>query len=160
MRRLLILLVHTLPGVCLGQETVLEEIDPPEEITVSGQASLHSLLDDAEKALDDLYSLFNEVNDDNRFDISCRREKVVGSLIAVRICQANHERDAYAQSAQTSFRGGVYDPRPDMVNKNRILADKMVALINSNPELRKALDDYAEARRAYLSAITEADAGD
>ena len=38
-------------------------------------------------AQDRMFGLFNELNDDDRYDIECTVETVTGSLISQRVCQ-------------------------------------------------------------------------
>ncbi|MBT8146554.1 MAG: hypothetical protein KJN90_06835 [Gammaproteobacteria bacterium] len=57
-----------------------------EEITVRGEQTIISIRNQIERAEDDLYSLFNELNSNDDFDIVCRKRKR-NSHIARRECE-------------------------------------------------------------------------
>jgi hypothetical protein len=140
-----------------GQEAADPQTRPSDdEITVIGRQSLRSLWQEVERAQDDIYTLFNALNEEDRYDITCKREQLLGTLIRQRLCMPNHVRQGYSRSASLSVLDGIaYDPRPAMANDNRILAEKMAALIDANPQLRQAVENYARLLDAYILANTE-----
>lgn len=108
-RLALLLIMLAAPTIASSQDAERSEFRPPdEEITVLGRQSLSSMRLDVQKALEDFYALFNRLNDDDKHDIDCRREQVLGTPVPQRLCFANHEREAYSQSARMHFLGGTY----------------------------------------------------
>ena len=85
LRRLMVLLLCSLPaGVSLAQEDAQEGVpddEPIDEITVYGEKSLPKLKLEYEAAELDFYNLYNEINDDYRYDVICRDEVPTGSHI-------------------------------------------------------------------------------
>lgn len=144
-------------GVAQDQELdnddeAVEDID---EITVMGARSLGSLRAAVVQAEDEVYDLYNLLNDDDAYDIICKKEAPIGSQIPRRICQARLYRDAVAEVAEEMQTDGVLTrPAVNEATHNRLLREKMRTLANENPDLmaalrkRLALKKRFEAERA------------
>ena len=78
----------------------------PEEITVTGQKQMGLLRRQIEDAEDLMYGLFNEWNDDDRYDIHCRWEAPLGTRIRQRVCRPGFVADA-DRAVATDFVGQV-----------------------------------------------------
>lgn len=147
---------------CLGQPTAEREIDtqqagPIEEVIVRAPRSLRSMQREVERAEDRAFEMFNELNDDDDYDIVCHRELPTGSNISYRNCRARFVDRLLRESTEEAFSFGNPVPLPlqQIANQMTILAEKVEALARENPqfldatievELRK--DDYASALEA------------
>ena len=121
-----------------------------DEVTVLGVRELADLRVEVVRAEDAVYSLFNDLNDDDRYDIICKRETRIGSQIPRRICQARMFRDAVAEAAEDVAEGELMGGA--MVNSskhNAILREKMAALASEHPELLAALKKRLEASEKF-----------
>ena len=72
---------------------------PIEEITVLGQQTTFQIRQQIETAETEVYALFNELNSNDEFDVSCTEEVFTGSLFKRRVCMANYLREAEREAA-------------------------------------------------------------
>lgn len=140
--------------------------EAPEEIVVTGR-QLRRLRIEIERAQDRMFGLFNELNDDNRYDIRCREEKAIGTLISQRMCKPEFLRAAMEQNAK-AFVAGVQSfsslmlvdangsisfsslpPQAVINHQYPILAEKMNALVQQNPEFAESVAKHHELQEAY-----------
>lgn len=133
-----------------AQESKDEDVDDTiDEITVMGARSLAMMRAEVIEAEDVIYELFNELNDDNGYDIICKKETRIGSQIPQRVCLARMYRDEVALA--TVDQEGPAIPVGNRTSSSRhqeILIDKMRALSAEHPELLEALRKrYALDRR-------------
>lgn len=127
-----------------------------EEVIVRGSRSLRRMRIDVGRARLDFYDLYNRLNDNDRFDMSCRMEYVLGSRIKREICMPAHARQAYSVAARLEAQGaGSYDPLPDILSSNRRMAEDMAQLINANPELLEAVQRYENMLEDYRNAARD-----
>ena len=125
------------------QEAATEEI---EEVTVVGQRLISSLRMQAIRADDRAFDLFNELNDDDQYDIHCHQEAPTGTRIKYRQCAPNFYRWAEADMTSAQI-GGIYtDLSAVVANKYKLLRDKMQETILENPEL---LDAFLESQELH-----------
>ena len=54
---------------------------------------------DIERADDVLYTLFNELNDEDQFDVLCGYETQAGTRVRTRVCKSNFERGVMHERA-------------------------------------------------------------
>jgi hypothetical protein len=129
-----------------------------------GQLRLQML--DAERAV---YDLFNRLNDNPEFDISCSRQRVTGTQLPSQVCQPEFEREALALEGQdylAAYRSFLdpsnldYSP-PQMGAttlvipvKQRSLARKLKAAAEESPEFRDALVSYVQTKLRYREATS------
>jgi hypothetical protein len=71
-----------------------------EEIIVRGGKTLSQYRLELERAQDDLFELFNEMNEGNDTDIRCRNEAATGSRMRQRVCRSHAEERADAEGAR------------------------------------------------------------
>jgi len=110
------------------------------EATVAGAPSLESMRAELERVEDVVYAIFNELNDDDAYDIICRRETRVGSQIRYRVCLASVLRDTVADDEIDDDAGTVtVSHNTSRSRHQKILAEKMRQLASENPELLEAL---------------------
>lgn len=131
-----------------------------DEVEVVGK-KLRTLLAEANAAEDRYYRRFNELNDDDRFDVTCARHKEIGTNVPKRECRAQMYVDTQTAAAEDFFESvKVGNSRSTALRSTWILADiqaeyrKVVAdTIARNPELIKLAQDVAVTRKAYQSAL-------
>jgi len=132
--------------------TESEEID---EIVVLGAHSLTLLRQEVIVAEDKFFDLYNELNDDDRFDIICENRRPIGTRIQVRECKARFVRDAEVEATQNAL---VMDNSPANVAAQPIRASKedyetldkkLKTFAVENPELQKALMEYDNLSKKY-----------
>ena len=130
--------------------------DVVDEIIVRGQKSLLRMRLEVYKAEDRFYELYNVLNDDDDFDILCRKEAPVGSHIMRRVCKANFERLPDADDAAVLGMGlGAAPGEIVKVKKRALLMEKMEKLVTDNPELLEALTDLDETRKTFEATKSE-----
>jgi len=118
-----------------------ESEDAGDEITVVGAPPLKSIRADLVRAEDAVYALFNELNDDDAYDIICRKETQVGSQLPYRVCLASILRDTEVEEELDEDAGTVSVSRKASQSRHRkILTEKMRQLAIENPELLEALN--------------------
>jgi hypothetical protein len=117
-----------------------EMVEAIDEITVMGARDLGALRAELVRAEDEVYDLYNDLNDDDDYDIICKKQARVGSQIKFRVCQTRLFREAL--STATEDEDGFLSPEGQLVNEkkhNSILREKMRVVANENPELVVAL---------------------
>lgn len=115
--------------------------DTIDEITVLGARTLGSMRAEVTEAEQVVYDMFNELNDDDDYDIICKKETRIGSQIPHRICLARMYRDQVAE-ATLDDDDGIHMPVGNMTRSSKhqkILVEKMRALAIEHPELLGAL---------------------
>ena len=135
-------------------DTIENPPGPIEEIWVTGWrlSTLHKEIIDAE---DNAYALFNELNNDDGYDIICKKETRVGSQIIHRVCKGRAYRAAVAEASQdyvdeeSTTGTGHFDLDLNERYSNEGLRKRMYALALENPELLEALKRRLAAQRAY-----------
>lgn len=128
------------------------ESEAIDEVTVMGLRSLGSLRSDIEKAEDNIYAVFNSLNDDDDYDVFCRRETWIGSQIKHRVCRTKGFRHVVSKSksANKHLKGEHTGTAPmSQKRHNDILREKMRVLTVENPELVDALRKRLILRIAY-----------
>ena len=93
-----------LSGRALQQPAQLPE--DIEEVTVIGGKTLSQYRLELQQAQDELFKLFNEANESNDTDVSCRDEAPTGSRIPQRVCWSRAQGRAAAKGARDFLRPG------------------------------------------------------
>jgi len=121
-----------------------------EELTVVAPQSLSTMRDELIRAEEDVLAVFNSLNDDDDYDITCRRERPIGSNIPVRVCKAAFVDREQAKAAQDYLGGrGYVDPIGQLRYHEEILRQKMSELMEESPDLFQALMAYYELKTGY-----------
>jgi hypothetical protein len=152
---IVLLFALTPAGVC---QTVSKQKEEPalpdaiEEIVVYGHKSLGRLSDQMHRAEVKVFDLFNSFNNDDEFNVHCRRVAPLGTRIKKRVCKPNYVMDLIANETAASFGGPpfVY-PYALIRRKDEILQAKMEALLLEKPDLVKALNEFTIAKQVYDS---------
>ncbi len=142
-----------------AEESVEEAGDRLEEIIVYGQKPLWRLRRDIDLAEDRFYDLFNELNDDPRLRVTCRKEAKTGSHVRTKICRTQLELNLLEADAEGQLRLGSIGRRGqlggatlgDARYANELLKEKMARMAEENEDVLRALLQIGVARQMYES---------
>jgi hypothetical protein len=152
--------------------TAAAQSAPTEEIIVLGK-QLEELRIRIERAEDDVYSRFNEINGNDAYDIHCYERAGMGSHIQRRTCLSNAWRQMDAAVAEATVRdlqsasGGPAAPqgsqpaggtpaashipqqyRAKQLRTEKLVADELRRLAHEDPELGAAMVRLGQAYQA------------
>ena len=119
---------------------------PIEEIQVLGTRTLYSIRMEIVDEENKIFSMFNELNSDDRFDIFCDNIAPTGSHIKQRVCEPRFVTDMRARIAQDYLRG------IGMLNGS---SDLEVETALEREELEKEHLRIAVEHPEYLEMLTE-----
>src|SRR5690606_37904381 len=129
-----------------------------EEVVVRGQLRQGALRMQIQRAEDEFYGRFNDINSHDDFDIHCHNVVELGSRIPRRRCEPNFWRDAqgeFARDTVISLQGGYAgDPQAAIAAgfyKHLELEKEMRELAAADAGLREALARLATLQQAYAS---------
>ncbi len=145
------------PSSAMAMEASAAET--PEEVIVTGRQTRRQLQVRIELAQDRMFGLFNELNDDDRYDIKCTVDTVTGSLISQRVCRPEFLRKTIELNARAFLAGiqgavtedggtlgssAAYAPVPQAEINYRypILREKMSALVEQNSDFAAAVAEH------------------
>jgi len=98
------------------------------------------------------FDLFNSFNDDDEFNVHCRRVARIGTHIKKRVCKPNYVADLVAKETAASLGGPPFAyPYALVRRKDEILQAKMEALLMERPEFFKALNEFTIAKQVFDS---------
>jgi len=121
-----------------------------DEVTVVGARSLANLRLEVVRAEDNLYAIFNSLNDDDRYDIICKKETRIGSQIPHRVCLARLFRDAMPEAAEDDVLVGIHIRNMPGAKKHmKILKEKILAIAAMHPELLAALNERHKLSKKF-----------
>lgn len=155
---LVMLLLPALFGASwtVAQESSAMTADELEEIIVVAPRTFTSMRAEIVRTEDRALGLFNELNEDDDYDIVCRNETPTGSHIPERVCRPVYVMRLEARAAQDFILFGVdMAPVEDPAYHDRILRKKLEELASENPSLLEALQDYYDAKTTYDTARAE-----
>ena len=139
----LLLAAALVPARVFAQENAqaAAEVDATiDEITVVGARTLGAMRAKVTMAEDQVYALYNDLNEDDGYDIICKRETRIGSQIPKRVCLARMYREALAEETVDEDSGFITAGRVTRSSRHqRILQEKMRTLAREHPELLQAL---------------------
>lgn len=168
-----LLCVFCLPQLVLAAEPESAPLAPagekPEEVIVTGRRTRFELRLEMEQAERVVYNLFNELNDEPRFEISCAMHAITGTTRKSQVCQTEFERRALSQEGQdylAAYRA-LLEPRPCsgcepaepfvtaatsamiIAPQQKELQGKMREIAETHPEFVDALVRFVEAKGRY-----------
>ena len=148
--------ISCLCPVTNAQETPADTTDqggPMEEITVIGQRSIMNLRIQVDKAVDRMYSVYNEINKDNDYDIICRREAPTGSRIKRKLCTPVYVERLQTEATQRALYDmdesgstSLYVDYTEIARNDVKLRENMKKLILENPQLLAAVLEHVRLR--------------
>lgn len=122
----------TLPQPGSGVASAEQELD---EVIVRGTPMwrLRQAIVEAEERF---YTLYNELNGQDDFDVNCRMEASLGTRIRKRICRVAFFEEAEARFAQSLFTGvEEQDPQAVFLGRRDEYHRHALAVINGDPRL-------------------------
>ena len=155
---IVLLFVLTPVGVCQTvsnqkeEPALLDASEEIEEIVVYGSKTLGNLRDQMHRAEVKVFDLYNSFNDDDEYNIHCRRVAPIGTRIKKRVCKPNYVLDLVAKETG-AFWGGLPFVYPSALirRKDEILQAKMEALLMERPDLVNALNEFTIAKQVFDS---------
>jgi hypothetical protein len=156
--------------VVAPEATATNGKEKPEEVTVRGRRSLDRYRVELERARDDIVEIFNEANNDNSTDVTCRNERPTGTRMPQRICRSNADSGAEAAAAK-AFLDGLFEsagmfithlqnPPPGGVQVNALIdtaeagADGAIGGAAAKAKLKEEMDRLlAENRQLYNAVV-------
>lgn len=163
----IVILMTTLPLCVEAQIEILENGEKPgtapavsapsaedralvEEVIVIGLRPMASIRHEITNTEDLIYNTFNELNDEDAFDVICTKEAPIGSQISRRVCRSRFmiesESQAFLDFLDTGY-GEVSLSRQRLVIKHQ--SEIMADLANKNPEFLKLLKRRWALRQVY-----------
>lgn len=125
------------------------------EIIVNAERPARLVLDEAHAAQELAFSLFNELNSTDEFDISCREYTPTSTKLPVRVCEPRYFKTAQTQYAQDLIQIGAIQPPSEralwqeLAPKTEQLNREMRELALEHPQLAEALLLYNEKLQEY-----------
>ena len=141
-------LLCLIAGLVSGPATAAGEEQVAEEIVVEGRRDRINLKLEVDRAEDAFYAIFNDLVDEE-FRVTCRYERVINSIIKERICQTGYMRSELSTAATLSLSGIDYMAAGVLTDKNRQLREKVLELLENNPELRNAARNLSDRVEEY-----------
>jgi len=118
----------------------------PESVIITGQQSIRNLEIQFSNAEDFMYDMFNELNDDRRYDVHCYKEAPTGTKISQRICKPQFLIDSTTNNAKASLAEmqgmsavRVTPVHSELQYRYPILEEKMAMLAREHPEFNDAI---------------------
>lgn len=167
----LVTLVAMLAILTLASQAVAAAEDTlqtlPEEVVITSQQELYTLRSRMWEAEQAAYALFNQFNDDKRFEIQCTLRAPTGSRIRRQDCTTTFERQAnaehaaaYSESVRAALgQGGSPYAMPSVPREAAIARHqqaykaKMQEIAREHPEFLEAVVAYSEQRERYEAAV-------
>jgi hypothetical protein len=137
-----------------------------EEVIVTAPKSLRSMKIELDKAKYNVFDIFNAMNDDNSYDILCRRERPVKDgfsplLVSwsTRVCSTRFTRTETARTNQDYMDGygdgGLEHLSGEFNDRGEVLTQKFNELIKDDPEFFQAMLEYTTLKKGYEKAQEE-----
>jgi hypothetical protein len=130
---------------------------PIEEIVITEQRSSIGLISEIEQTEVKMFSLFNDLNSDDDYDVNCGNKTYTGTLIPVWECDVGFLKREREQDMQ-DWRAGFRMPRSeaqlrsDNVYRIRDLNAEIKRVALENPEFASLLFELEDKRQALQEA--------
>ena len=133
---------------------------PIEEIQVLGTRTLYSIRMEIVDEENKIFSMFNELNSDDRFDIFCDNIAPTGSHIKQRVCEPRFVTDMRARMAQDYLRGigmlnGSSDLEMETALEREELEKEHLRIAVEHPEYLEMLTELTNLRDTLESRRNE-----
>ena len=169
-------------GVALAQgesTTRVDAVPPqedPEEVIVRGRR-IGELRFEVEAARERAYDVFNEINTNDEFDVSCREQSRSGTRVPQQVCRARFEHDVSADAAReymaalawrcptelttqdcmfSDYSSGAISAAQGeesrALSKREEMEEEILRLANQDDRFAQAILDFYEASQQYEAA--------
>jgi len=129
------------------------------EIIINAERPARLVLEEAYEAQEIAFSIFNDLNSNDEFDITCGNYTPTGTRIAQRRCEPRYFVNAQAQASQDLLLGLRVDPPTDnyiwmeVAPKTEQLNVEMKELALEHPQLAESLLLYNRKMQEYDKLI-------
>lgn len=124
---------------------------------VTSDKSIGELRKETESAEKDLFSIFNDINSDDDYDVKCKREKSLGSRRKEQVCTPKFARRMQSNASADLVGQGRWDapsqPGSRLQEKKDLMRQEMTELLATNTEFSAAFNRFAAAKRAYEAKL-------
>jgi hypothetical protein len=126
-----------------------EEVQELDEIEVTG-TRLWKMRQQIVEMEDRFFALYNELNTNDDFDVTCRVEAPLGTRLKKRNCKVAYVEEAEAEEGQAFVRG-EFAPDSKLVALERQAEYRAAAVkvINSDKRLRRLLEERIKLEESY-----------
>lgn len=130
----------------------------PEEIVITGGQPAWRLHRDMLAAERRAYDLFNEYNDEQRFEIQCSVTEGTGSRFSDQTCMPRFQLKAYQEHAQqylesardgSRFSSAFIPQEAQIASQMAAYRAKLRQIVTEHPEVLQALIEYTEALERF-----------
>jgi hypothetical protein len=118
-------------------------------VIITGERHVYQLRTQMMEAEKQAYDIFNSLNDEPRFDISCSKHAPTGSRIEKQICLPGFQLEAYQQHALQYLE----TLRPDGSNFAIQYQPQEVRIASQQEDYRRKLKQVAEEHPEFLDAL-------
>jgi hypothetical protein len=147
-----------------GAAAASESTASPEDVIIVREQELEALRLRIERAEDEVFARFNEINSDDSYDIQCYERVPRNSRIARRVCLSNAARaadtaiaNATVRAMQGSAVGGntalAQSQHAEQLDTERRVQDELRRLAQDDPILRADVERLGDAYRALNVAV-------
>ncbi len=137
-------------------DTVTEPATDMEEVIVYGERNLNLIRREYVAAEDLVFDMFNELNEQDEYDMVCYKEARIGSQIRFRVCKPGFMRAAESAAAEDYLMDIQSDGMAqanvfwaDWQRKSLHQREIMARLANENPQFLELLKKRLELRHEY-----------
>jgi hypothetical protein len=143
---------HDVRAAAAGVSADVEEL---EEVEVLGR-KLWQMRQDILVVEERFYSMYNELNTDDDFDIRCERVARTGTLIKQRVCKPVFHARAQEEEGRAFAEGRAAPPASlVLLQRNAEYRNVTRDLVTKNPHLLELLKERAELQQKYDRARKE-----
>ncbi len=137
----------------LGFCAVAGEADELDEVTVEGSSFARMRMDMV--ALEKrFYALYNQLNQNDDFDVNCNSEAPLGSHIQRRVCRVVYYEKAQAEYAQALMLGyGAPPPEVVELERRNDYRASVLKVLNSDQRLLRLVREREALEKRYYQAL-------
>lgn len=142
---------------------------PIEEVVVTGQRTIVSLINEAQRETENFYARLNDVLDNEDFRIRCQIEYPAGSRIATRVCRMRFQEELLSRAAlsdiqnlttnadgEIDYTGAGFDYTAQWMAKQRQFAEEVLTAVNTDIELNQSVVRLLQLKAAVENYETPA----
>ena len=153
--------MHTILGLiaailAMPMAVAAPDQEPIDDIVVVGKKSMSELRRDVFESEEAFYEIYNQLNDEDEYDVRCFYETPTGTRQRNHVCRARFITDAFtahaARNRMDVTRMANQDANPIIAEKSAKFQAKLETLIAANPDLQAALVRYNDARARFMEA--------
>jgi hypothetical protein len=132
---------------------IVSKTEQLDELQIVGR-KLYRIRMGAVDVEDRFYALYNDLNQNDEFDIHCKVEAPTGTLLKVRICRLALYEKALEEEARAYLTGMDSPPPAQLVALSRLAdyRENALTLINSHPQLRELISQREALEKKYWVA--------